>query len=171
MFCVAAICGKCRSPTSPTLAESRGCSGWRRRKVSDQEWLRHGGDGFFSHARAQGRCGGGGQHIIPCLHFFKRRSAHVHQFHSGSHDQSTVAQPASWDDWGWVFPDELHVSSFPWWIPTLCLDSIVSPCHLHAGVTFELTWVAPGREMLDVEVPVGSHWLVLICLWTVYPDC
>ena len=44
---------------------------------------------------------------------FKLSSAH-----SGS---------ASWDNCGWSFPDELHVSSFPWSVPTLCLDSIISP--------------------------------------------
>ena len=29
-------------------------------------------------------------------------------------------------DCGRVFPEELHVSSFPWQVPTLCLDSRVS---------------------------------------------
>ena len=38
--------------------------------------------------------------------------------HSGS---------ASWDDCGWAFLVELHVISFPWYVPTLCLNSIVSP--------------------------------------------
>ena len=32
--------------------------------------------------------------------------------HSGS---------ASWDDCWWASPDELCLSSFPWWVPTLCL--------------------------------------------------
>ena len=38
----------------------------------------------------------------------------------------------SWDNCNWMFPDELHVSSFLDKIPTLCLDSgIVSPLRLH----------------------------------------
>ena len=36
-----------------------------------------------------------------------------------------------WDDWSWVYHDELHVSSFLQQVATLCLDSIVSPLQLH----------------------------------------
>ena len=36
--------------------------------------------------------------------------------HSGS---------ASWDDYGRAFPYQLPESSFPWWVPTLCLDGMV----------------------------------------------
>ena len=41
--------------------------------------------------------------------------------HSGS---------VSLDDCGWAFPVELQVSWFSWWVPTLCLDSIVSGLQL-----------------------------------------
>ena len=52
----------------------------------------------------------------------------------------------SWVNCGWAFPGKLCVSSFPWQVPILCLDSRVSPlwlccfkgvlcqvvtCHLH----------------------------------------
>ena len=50
---------------------------------------------------------------------------HPCQFHSlgpGSTHNGSV----SWGDCGRAFLDEKHVSSFCWWVPTLCLDSIVS---------------------------------------------
>ena len=49
---------------------------------------------------------------IDCAHqfqSFKPRSVHI-----GS---------VNWDDCGHVFPEELHVSSFSWWVHTLCLQS------------------------------------------------
>ena len=41
--------------------------------------------------------------------------------HSGS---------ASWDNKGQVFPDKLTISSFPWYVPALCMDNTVSPLWL-----------------------------------------
>ena len=45
--------------------------------------------------------------------------------------QSVHSGSASWDDCGRVLPDELHVSLLPWWVPTLCFDSIVRPLWLY----------------------------------------
>ena len=43
--------------------------------------------------------------------------------------------------WLWTsIHAKLHVSLFPWWVPTLCLDSIVNPLQLHRvkdAVTFQ----------------------------------
>ena len=40
-------------------------------------------------------------------------------------DEGSVhSDSASYDNYGGVFPDELLVSLFPWWVPTLSLDSI-----------------------------------------------
>ena len=36
-------------------------------------------------------------------------------------------------DYGWALLGELCVSSLPWWILTLCPDSMVSPLQLHWG--------------------------------------
>ena len=36
----------------------------------------------------------------------------------------------SWDDCGRAFPDEFLLSSFPWWVPTLHIDSMVNPLWL-----------------------------------------
>ena len=64
-----------------------------------------------------------------CLFFFKWRSVCAHQSHFLAQDQSKVAQWAEMT--GWLFPEELHVNLFPWQVPTLYLDSIVSPLWLH----------------------------------------
>ena len=37
----------------------------------------------------------------------------------------------TWDDCGRAFPNELRVSSFPWHVPILRLDSIISPVRLY----------------------------------------
>lgn len=50
---------------------------------------------------------------------------HPCQFHSLG-PGSTHSGSVSWGDCGRAFLDEKHVSSFCWWVPTLCLDSIVS---------------------------------------------
>ena len=50
----------------------------------------------------------------------------VQRFRPGSVNTGS----ARWDDCGQVFPDGLRVSSFPWHIPTLRLDSLVSPLRL-----------------------------------------
>ena len=44
--------------------------------------------------------------------------------------ESVHSGSESWNNYGWVFPDELCESSFPWEVPTLCLDSIVSRLRL-----------------------------------------
>ena len=78
--------------------------------------------------------------------------------HSGS---------VSWDDCGEAFPDELHVSLFPWWVPTLCLDSIVIrlqlpgsrvyaclavTCHLHFWLNDWVSYfVQEHRGERDIE--------------------
>ena len=44
---------------------------------------------------------------------------------------SAHSDSASWDDCSWIFPDELRVSSFPWWVPVLCLHSIARTMPVH----------------------------------------
>ena len=54
---------------------------------------------------------------------------------------------------GWVVPGELQVSSFPWEVPTLCLDSIDSP--------LQLCWVK-GVHMFrcnHLPPPLLAEWL------------
>ena len=68
-------------------------------------------------------------HSLLALFFFKMEiNLHTQipflslgSVHSGS---------VSRDVCGWVFPDELCASSFPWQFPELCLDSTVSPLWL-----------------------------------------
>ena len=75
--------------------------------------------------------------IPPACAFFssfvlKWKSIRTHHFHFLGQDQSTVAQPAemtvdqcslvSWGGGGGLFP---------WSVPTLCLDSMISPLQLH----------------------------------------
>ena len=40
----------------------------------------------------------------------------------------------------WLWISELHMSLFPWWVPTLCLHSTVSSLRLHKRYTFD--WMA-----------------------------
>ena len=53
------------------------------------------------------------------------KSAGAYQFYSLC-QKSVHSGSMSWDDCGRAFPDELCASSFPCWVPTLCLDSSVS---------------------------------------------
>ena len=65
--------------------------------------------------------------------FFKWRPAHTHRFlllKPGSIHSSSEGQ----DYCGQVFPNELHGSLFPWFVPMLCLVSIVSPLWLDCWV-------------------------------------
>ena len=77
---------------------------------------------FSSYARI---LGGGSTKHSPALSsfnffFFRCVSACAHQFHP-SGQGSVHSGSASWDDCGQIIPDELCVSSFFWWVLTLCL--------------------------------------------------
>ena len=65
--------------------------------------------------------------------FFLSGDQLVHCNSTLSGQGSVHSGSANWGDCGPVFPGELYVSLFPWWVPTLCLDSMVSP--------FWLCWV------------------------------
>ena len=109
---------------------------WKRSKTFLNKNCHHssfqgggdGGDGFFLACEGwQGKV----WWVIPCLRFLKKKvEINLREpiplcgpgsVHSGS---------ASWEDNGRSLSDESCVSLFPWLVPTLCLDSIVSPLRL-----------------------------------------
>ena len=93
-------------------------------------------------------------------YFLMWRSAGAHLFHSLGQDQSTVAQRA-WDDCGRVFPDEMRVSSFPWQVPTLCLDSIVSPHRNRYFDNFYFAVILPNLFRMEASL---SHFILFYFL-------
>ena len=70
-------------------------------------------------SRMQGLCGKFDQSFPTCSLFFKWRSAYTCQIHSFS-PQWLSELSGLWTS----------ISSFPWWVPTLCPSSIVSPLWL-----------------------------------------
>ena len=79
-----------------------------------------------------------GLKIIPCLCCtLKKKKKNVSRDQPAYTNSTLSGQgpvhngSAQWDDCGPTFPVELWISSFPWWIPTLCLNSIVDSPQLH----------------------------------------
>lgn len=71
-----------------------------------------------AYKKYRGRCR---ESFSICIFFFKSTSDCMHWFLSLGKDQYTVAQWTEMTEW--AFPDQLHVSLLPWWVPTLYLDS------------------------------------------------
>ena len=61
------------------------------------------------------------------LFHIRDQCTEANQFYTLSYQGSVHRGTASRSDCGRAFPGELRVGSFPWWLPTLCPDTIVSP--------------------------------------------
>ena len=65
-------------------------------------------------------------------------------FHSFKCQGSDHSDSVRWDNCGRALPLDLRVSSFPWWVSTLCLDGIIS--------SHWLRWVNPAGVFIIIVI-------------------
>ena len=82
--------------------------------------------------------------------------------------ESVHSGSVSWDNCIQAFSDELHVSLFPWYIPTPCLDSIVHPflfCWVKGGVCMFRCYLPPGL-LTEWQGSLMCHCGKMVMEWT-----